>query len=438
MITIEEALNFVDHAIKPEILNSVQELVFTECWQGKTYQEIAETSGYDPDYIRVVGSRLWLILSEYLGGKITKNNFRSIIRQQLGKSPYPKSIKGYISALDLPDTPVALESSLYIERPPIEEQAYEEIVKPGALIRIKAPMKMGKTSLAIRILAKARSRGYHTVRLNFEQAEDEILRDLNKLLRWFCANITLQLGIESMIDQYWNEDLGVKVSCTTYLQGYILGQLNSPLVIALDEVNCLFSHTKVARQFLPILRFWHEEANNLVLWQKFRLIVIHSTEIYVPLKIHQSPFNVGLALKLPEFNWEQIKELAKRYGLYNEDEPARIEKLRYLERIVGGHPYLLNLAFCNLVTRDISLEQMIAQAPTETGIYGDHLRGYLKTLQNHPELTLAYQQVLTSCEPVELNSMVAYELENLGLIKLQGNKATSSCELYHLYFGHHL
>ena len=58
MITLEEALYMVDNAIAPERLNSVQELILTQCWSGKTYQEIADFSGYDPDYVRVVGSRL--------------------------------------------------------------------------------------------------------------------------------------------------------------------------------------------------------------------------------------------------------------------------------------------------------------------------------------------------------------------------------------------
>ena len=86
MITIEEALYLVDNAIKPERLNSVQELILTQCWSGKTYQEIAEASGYDSDYVRVVGSRLWQLLSQVFEEKITKNNFRSILRQQIGKN----------------------------------------------------------------------------------------------------------------------------------------------------------------------------------------------------------------------------------------------------------------------------------------------------------------------------------------------------------------
>ncbi|MEL6787347.1 MAG: AAA-like domain-containing protein [Cyanobacteria bacterium J06607_15] len=434
MITIEEALYLVDNAIKPERLNSVQELILTQCWSGKTYQEIADASGYDPDYVRVVGSRLWQLLSESFGEKITKNNFRSILRQQSGKFEEKNRVKGNISALELPNTPVPLDSPLYVQRPPSETLAYEEILKPGALIRIKAPKRMGKTSLIMRILAHAQSRGYRTIRLNLLQADDGVLSNLERLLRWFCANITLQLGVESLLDDYWDEDLGFKVSCTTYLQGYILGQLDSPLVITLDEVNRLFKFPHVAQEFLPLLRFWHEEANNVPIWQKLRLIVTHSTEIYIALNINQSPFNVGLSLRLAEFNWSQIEELARRYGLESEQYEIQPEKIKSLAKIVGGHPYLVNLAFCHLVTQNHDIDQMIREATTDTGIYRDYLRGHLITLRDYPELADSFKKVINAEGAITLNSISAYELESMGLVKLEGNKTTPSCELYRTYF----
>lgn len=434
MITIEEALYLVDNAIKPERLNSVQELILTQCWSSKTYQEIADASGYDPDYIRVVGSRLWQLLSESFGEKITKNNFRSILRQQTGKADEKDRIGGNITALELPDTPVPLDSALYIHRPPIEDLAFKEIVKPGGLIRIKAPKQMGKTSLVMRILAQAQARGYRTVRLNLLQAEDSILNNLERLLRWFCANISLQLDLESSLDDYWDKDLGFKVSCTNYLQGYVLSQLSSPLVITLDEVNHLFRFPQVAREFLPLLRFWHEEANNVPIWQKLRLIVTHSTEIYISLNLNQSPFNVGLSLRLCEFDLEQVKELARRYGLESDKSSVQLEQIKSLVEIVGGHPYLINLAFCHLVTRNNNLEKILREAPTDTGIYRDHLRGHLFTLSQHPELAAAYNKTIESEEPVVLNSLIAYELESIGLVKLHKNKSVPLCELYRLYF----
>lgn len=434
MITIEEALHLIDNAIKPERLNSVQELILTKCWVGKTYQEIADASGYDPDYIRVVGSRLWQLLSEAFGEKITKNNFRSILRQQVGVVEEKSGTRSSISALELPETPVPLDSALYVKRPPSESQAYEEIVKPGALIRIKAPKQMGKSSLVMRILAQAQVRGYRTVRLNLFQAEDNVISNLERLLRWFCANITLQLELDSALDDYWDEDLGFKVSCTTYLQGYILGQLDSPLVVALDEVNRLFNYPEVAQEFLPLLRFWHEEANNVRVWQKFRLIVTHSTEIYIPLSLNQSPFNVGLSLSLNKFDWEQVQELVKSYGLDKSESPLTPEQLQSLNEIVNGHPYLLNLALCHLVTQDNNVHKLIEEAATETGIYRDHLRGHFAFLNEYPQLSGAYRQIIMSDEAVNLNSIAAYKLESAGLVELQGNHAVPMCNLYRSYF----
>lgn len=434
MITIEEALYLVDNAIKPERLNSVQELILTQCWSGKTYQEIADASGYDPDYVRVVGSRLWQLLSESFGEKITKNNFRSILRQQSGTVGEKNSVGGSISALELPNTPVPLDSALYIQRPPTESQAFEEIVKPGALIRIKGSKHMGKTSLVMRILAHTQSRGYRTVRLNLLQAEDNVLGNLERLLRWFCANITLQLGLESLLDDYWDQDLGFKVSCTNYLQGYILGQLDSPLVVTLDELNRLFSYPQVAQEFLPLLRFWHEEANNVPIWQKLRLIVTHSTEIDISLNLNQSSFNVGLSLTLEEFNWQQVQELAKRYELDQDRFNIQLEEIKSLSQIVGGHPYLINLAFCHLVTQNSDIAKVIHEATTDTGIYRDHLRSYLITLGKYPQLAAAFKQVVQSDQAVTLNSIYAYELESMGLVKLQANETIPSCELYRIYF----
>ena len=432
MITIEEALYLVDNAIKPERLNSVQELILTQCWSGRTYQEIAEASGYDSDYVRVVGSRLWQLLSQVFGEKITKNNFRSILRQ--AKISESETIGTNITALELPSTPVPLNSALYIQRPPVEPLAYEEIAKPGALITIKGSKQMGKTSLAMRISERSRSQGYHVVRLNLFQAEDGVVSNLERLLRWFCTNVSLQLGIESSLSDYWDEDLGFKVSCTNYLQGHILSQLQNPVVIVLDEIHRLFSYTQITREFLPLLRFWHEEGNNVPVWQKLRLVITQCTEMYIRLNINQSPFNVGLSLELEEFNYQQVMELAKRYGLDRSSLTIESEQIKTLTEIVGGHPYLINLAFYHLVARNADIDTIIREAATDTGIYRDHLRDRLVTLNRFPKLATAYKQVVQSSEAVTLDTITAYRLESMGLVKLKENQTVPICQLYQVYF----
>ena len=430
-IAIGQALKIVDKTLEPDRLNTVEELVLKECWAGKTYQEIAVDSGYDSDYIRVVGSRLWQNLSNAFAEKVTKNNFKSVLRQQARKGQFP------FSTLELPEGQVALNSNLYIERPPYETSTYDEIINPGTLIRIKSPLNMGKTSLMIRILAHARSHGLKTVTINFQLAEASLLSNLNKFLRWLMANITLQLGIESKLNSYWDEDLGSKVSCTTYLQRYVLEQLSEPLVLAFDEVNYLFEYPEIAKEFLPLIRFWHEEINNSPVWERLRLIVVHSTDIYLPLDINQSPLNLGLPVDLTQFNFEQMKELATRHQ-FRQNVENLDDCIISLMETIGGYPYLARLAFYALSTENITFKKLLEEAPTASGIYRDHLQGHLSTLKKYPNLGKAYEQVVFADKPIQISAINAHKLESIGLVKLVNNTVLPSCQLYRFYFREYL
>ncbi|MDK3157234.1 AAA-like domain-containing protein [Kamptonema cortianum] len=329
-----------------------------------------------------------------------------------------------------PSGAVPLDSPFYLERTPVEAQVYDEMKKPGALVRIKAPKEMGKTSLMLRALDHTNTQGFHTVTLSLEQIDSAILNDLNRFLRWLCANVTRQLQLEPKLDDYWDEDIGSKISCTLYFHCYLLEKIQMPLVLALDEVNYVFEHPHVAKEVLPLFRSWYEEAKRHPIWQKLRLIIVHSTEIYVPLQLKQSPFNVGLPIELGRFTLEQVRTLAQRYGLrWTDDQQAQP-----LMSLVGGHPALIHLALYHLSRGDTTIEQLQETAFTTKGIYIHHLQRHQVTLQEQPELSQAFYTVLNSTEPVPLESIVMYKLSSMGLIKSLGNTAIVSCELYRQYF----
>ncbi|MBD6615492.1 hypothetical protein FNW02_06480 [Komarekiella sp. 'clone 1'] len=502
-MSIEEALVILDTFLE-QSLNDVQELVFRQAWEGQTYPEIAESSGYDANYIKDVGSKLWKLLSQALDEEVTKSNFRSVLRRrsrsidfrEASRTPVEsqatrsiehsirediiqkrsqnvqaalkhrqplekqreeleiiskdgeisellvgieaqerrKSLSPNSELLEIPSGSVPLNSFFYIERPPIEERTYAEINKPGSLIRIKAASQMGKTSLLHRILAHARQNGLHTVQISLQRADSQVFTSLEKFLRWFCANISRQLNIEPKLDDYWDEDIGSKVSCTLYLQGYLLQKIDFPVVLALDEVNRIFEYPEICRDFLPLLRSWYEDASELEIWQKLRLVVVHATEAYIPLDINQSPFNVGLPIKLPEFSLEQVQELAIRHGLDWVKSEAGVHKLTLLIAMIGGHPHLVRLALYQLGRQEVTLEQLLQDAPTIAGIYSNYLRHHLANIQGHPHLIAALKSVVTSPTSVQLEAIAAYKLESMGLVKLEGNQAMPSCELYRLYF----
>ncbi len=462
---VEAALAVADTLIFAKTgkhLSTLQTDIFRGAWSGQKYEQIAETCYCSDTYVKMVGSEIWDLLSQGLEERVSKKTFRAALELR-GRLPAPSNVEISLTAasspqiqekfsspqaltelmpaptqhpysLEFPSGAVPLNSLFYIERPPIEERTQTEISKPRSLIRIKAPGQMGKTSLMHRILAHAKHNGLHIVLLSLQQADSQVFTSLDKFLRWLCANVSRQLHLEPKLDQYWDEDIGSKVSCTLYFQGYLLAQINAPVVLALDEVNRLFEYPEISRDFLPLLRSWYEDASELEVWQNLRLVVVHATEAYIPLEINQSPFNVGLPIKLPEFSLEQVQELAVRHGLDWAQAELGGQNLAPLVAMVGGHPYLLRLAFYALGRKEVTLEQLLQQAPTLAGIYSNHLRRHLANLQEHPQLAAALKQVVTTPASVQLEAIAAYKLESMGLVKLKGNQATPSCELYRLYF----
>jgi hypothetical protein len=85
-MTIEDALNIVDSVLENKSLSTIQEAIFRQTWEGKTYSEIAEKAGYDAAYIRDVGYKLWQLLSEAFGDRVTKNNLQVILRRHNQRS----------------------------------------------------------------------------------------------------------------------------------------------------------------------------------------------------------------------------------------------------------------------------------------------------------------------------------------------------------------
>lgn len=439
---VDEALAVLDELLPNHSLSNLQETIFSQVWEGKTYAEIAEACGYEHNYIRDVGFRLWQRVSEALDQKISKSNIKAVLsryaRNRSTTFLQPKYIREEVTTVPLeiefPNGPVPLHSSLYIERPPIEEQAFAEILKPGSLIRLKAPRQMGKTSLLRRILAHAEANQLRTISLRLNRADRRVYGNLDRFLRWFCVNISYQLGLDANLDVYWNDAIGSKVSCSIYLEDYVLKQVEGGLVIALDELNELFQYPEISSEFLPLLRSWYEDGREFATWQRLRWVLAYTTDVYVPLQLHQSPFNVGLAIKLPPFSLAQVQELACRQGLNWAQGEVGLNKLLALLHQVSCRPGLVRLALYALAQQDMDLEQFIEEAPTQSGIYSDHLRELLAGLYPYPDLQAAFREVITASTPVTLEPIMAYRLESLGLISLNKNQATPCCELYRRYF----
>ena len=341
---------------------------------------------------------------------------------------FPDSVANAEVNLEFPDGQVPIDSRFYIPAA-AEDRCYEEIKKPGSLIRIKSPHQMGKSSLMSRVLAQAKQLGYRTVTLNLEGADQRFFTDIDLFMQWFCATVGKQLGIKIKTEAYWDDIFGANDNTTEYFENYLLHSQQPPLVLAIDNFDRIFKYADIETDFCGLLRGWYGRSRNDALWGNLRLIIVHSQEPYLPKDINQSPFNVGLPIVLGELTTPEVQGLITRHGLTWTE--AEVEQLGAL---IGGHPYLVRLALYHLAAGDLSLEEFLQTAPTEAGIYRNHLLGHLKALEDYPDLAAAMKTVVASAVPVRLRSEEAFKLDSRGLIVRHKNEVQPRCLLYRLYF----
>ena len=175
-MTIDEALLFLDSVLKQEHLNDIHILVLRQAWEGRSYPEIAKSTGYDAEYIKFVGFQLWQVLSRLFGEKVTKSNVQSVMRRKaqqaqvtvaLPNSPISHNINKQINQSDAIADRVAtdvtklnktikwgeaIDVSIFYGR--AEELALLEkwlIVDRCRLVTLLGMGGIGKTSLSIKV-----------------------------------------------------------------------------------------------------------------------------------------------------------------------------------------------------------------------------------------------------------------------------------------------
>ena len=85
-MTVEEAITLVESVLDYQSLNKVQEIVFRQSWEGRSYIEIAKNAGYEYDYIKDAGAKLWKLLSKALEEKVKKDNLKSALKRYLRRT----------------------------------------------------------------------------------------------------------------------------------------------------------------------------------------------------------------------------------------------------------------------------------------------------------------------------------------------------------------
>ena len=329
------------------------------------------------------------------------------------------------------------QGGLYVSRIQQEQRCYQALTQIGGLCRAKGPKHVGKTALQDYVLNQLQEQEYDIVSISFAMADQKVFEDSEAFAKWFCAVIGHKLGIPNQVEASWDDLLANNFNITHYFESYILKDRKQPLVLALDDTDLVFAQQTIANDFCQLLRGWHEQAKRgtrtSLIWQHMRLLILHSTEMYGTLDINSSPLaNVGTVITLEDFDEDQVASLAQRNQVSWDN-----DQTQQLMNVVGGHPALLQETFDRLQQGD-SLQEILEKAHTEVSIYASYLREQLEVLTQNPSLAKAFKSIVDSVVPMQVSPSVTFQLQNMGLITLDGNLAQPRNALYRHYFGSRL
>jgi DNA replication protein DnaC len=151
---LEEALAAVEQVLNRGCLSKTEEIVFRYCWEGRSYQEIAQACGYDPGYMKDTGYRLWQKLSEAFGEKITKQNFKGILRRLAARDRSVSTINTQLqpSSTLRQDWGEAIDVSIFYGRNQELATLQTWITQDRCrLVTLLGIGGMGKTSLSVKL-----------------------------------------------------------------------------------------------------------------------------------------------------------------------------------------------------------------------------------------------------------------------------------------------
>lgn len=351
---------------------------------------------------------------------VVKRGYRFLVPPEIGSVPAPASLPGPGSWPMPGPTPRALQPPLaaydpawYIPHPALEARAASHLAYPGLPVVLVAPERMGKTWLLRRLLER-RPSSAATAILSLDRLAPRPDASLGELLHALAAHLCHALGRDDIdVNGAFARSPSPQANLSWLLQRHLLPRDGDGLLLlAIDRADAILGMgALIAAEFFALLRAFAEDGAEPGPWSGLRLLLCISTS---PTRLisepSQSPFNLSQPILLSDLDGAQARALAALHGL----SPDAAEHAR-LRHLVGGHPYLLRLAFHAAATAEAPLGDLLCDDAAVARLYGEWLGRCRARLRRRPALWTTLQQIITGAghaideEAVEL-------LEGAGLV----------------------
>lgn len=322
-------------------------------------------------------------------------------------------------------------------------------LKAGELCYVFNSRQMGKSSLRVQAMAKLRAEGIRCVDIDITMIGSEQVTPEE----WYGGLVSeLVSGFDLKVnDGTWWRDrshLSPVQRVSKFIDEVLLAELSQNIVIFVDEIDSVLSLNVPIDDFFALIRACYNKRADKPEYRRltFTLLGVATPSDLIQDK-NRTPFNIGRAIQLHGFQWDEARLLAQ--GLVGKvSNPQAV--LKEVLAWTGGQPFLTQ-KLCNLVLTCESpipadgeakwVENLVRSRVIqnwESQDVPEHLKTIrdriLRNEQRAGRLLGLYQLFLQWGEVVADNSAEQMELRLSGLVVEQQGKLRVYNRIYEFVF----
>lgn len=242
---------------------------------------------------------------------------------------------------------VQASGGIYIKRK--ADDLLLDLCLQGQFAYVLTPRQLGKSSLMANTAAALKERAVRPVIVDLS-ITGVSEKDIDLWYQSLLYIISKQLNLQSDPFEWWatRRQITGTQRLSEFFEAVVLTEVSDPVVIFVDEIDSILSLEFPTDDFFAAIRaMFNARAINPVLKRLSFVLIGVATPSDLINDPQRTPFNIGEAIHLTDFTFEEALPLAA--GLPG-SEAARRDILRWVLQWTDGHPYLTQKV-CDAIAR---------------------------------------------------------------------------------------